>query len=166
MTPRSCAASNASAICCTIRNASSTGNRRPSRPLRLSHQFKNMNEYATAKTVVAWWAASRKLPSGMTVNVVSTGSAPSSGFAREAPLWMHTFMMLVMRIVGPVIGMAGSIETASRCYLDAADLSDNETGHFYATAHRGKLVGPVEPPRGSWRARYLTPVTMTGVSCA
>ncbi len=39
--------------------------------------------------------------------------------------------------------MAGSIETGARRYLDAADLTDDETGHFYATAHRKKLVGPV-----------------------
>ncbi len=28
-------------------------------------------------------------------------------------------------------------------YLDAADRRDDETGHFYATADRKKLVGPV-----------------------
>ena len=41
------------------------------------------------------------------------------------------------------MGMAGAIETGARRYLDAADLTDDETGHFYATAHRKKLVGPV-----------------------
>ena len=39
--------------------------------------------------------------------------------------------------------LAGSVESAARRYLDAADLGDDKTGHFYATAHREKLVGPV-----------------------
>ena len=109
------------------------------------YPFRNMDEYVTAKLVVAWWAAalSRKLPAGMTVNAVSPGSAPSSGFARDAPFLMRVFMLPIMKIVGPLMGMAGSIESAARRYLDAADLGDNETGHFYATAHRTKLVGPV-----------------------
>ena len=111
-------------------------------PLR----FKSFNEYVTAKLVVVWWAAalSRKLPTGMTVNAVSPGSVLSSNFARDAPLWMRVFMLPMMKILGPFMGMAGSIESAARRYLDAADLGDNETGHFYATAHRKKLVGPVE----------------------
>ena len=106
--------------------------------------FINMNEYVTAKLVVAWWAAalSRKLPAGMTVNAVSPGSAPESGFGRDASLMLR-IMMPVMKTLGPFIGMAGSIGTAARRYVDAADLGDNETGHFYATAHRTKLVGPV-----------------------
>ena len=108
------------------------------------YKFASMNEYVTAKLVVAWWAAalSRRLPAGMTVNAVSPGSAPGTNFARNAPLMMR-LMMPMMRILGPFIGMAGSIETAARRYLDAADLSDDETGHFYATAHRKKAAGPV-----------------------
>ena len=109
------------------------------------YQFSNMDESVTAKLVVAWWAAalSRKLPRGMTVNAVLPGSAPSSGFGRDAPFLMRVFMLPIMKIVGPLMGMAGSIESGARRYLDAADLGDNETGHFYATAHHTKLVGPV-----------------------
>ncbi len=109
------------------------------------YKYVSFNEYVTAKLVVAWWAAalSRKLPTGMTANAVSPGSAPASGFARNTPLMMRIFMMPLMKIVGPLIGMAGPIESAARRYLDAADLGEQETGHFYATADRKKLVGPV-----------------------
>ncbi len=110
-----------------------------------SYKFVNMNEYCTAKLVVAWWAAalSRRLLAGMTVNAVSPGSAPSSSFARDAPLMIRLFMIPMMKLMGPLLGSAGSLEAAARRYLDAADLGDDETGHFYATAHRRKLVGPV-----------------------
>ena len=109
------------------------------------YKFKHMNEYVSAKVVVAWWAGglSRKLPQGMTANAVSPGSAPATGFARDASFMMRRVMMPVLKVVGPLMGMAGSLEKASRRYLDAADLSDDETGHFYATAHRRKAVGSV-----------------------
>lgn len=109
------------------------------------YAYVSFNEYVSAKLVVAWWAAalSRKLPAGMTVNAVSPGSAPASSFGRDAPWMMRVFMMPMMKVVGPLMGMAGSVESAARRYLDAADLGDDETGHFYATAHRKKLVGPV-----------------------
>ena len=109
------------------------------------YAYVSFNEYVSAKLVVAWWAAalSRKLPAGMTVNAVSPGSAPASSFGRDAPLMMRVFMMPMMKLMGPFMGMAGSIEVAARRYLDAADLGATETGHFYATAHRKKLVGPV-----------------------
>lgn len=106
--------------------------------------FVSMNEYVTAKLVVAWWAAalSRKLPRGMTVNAVSPGSAPASGFSRDASFMMG-IMTSMMKVFGPLMGMAGSIAPAARRYLDVAELGDDETGHFYATAHRKKLVGPM-----------------------
>lgn len=136
-------------------------------------KFVSLNEYVTAKLVVAWWAAalSRRLPAGMTVNAVSPGSAPGSNFARNAPLMMRLFMMPMMKIMGPFMGMAGSIETAASRYLDAADLGDDETGHFYATVHRKKLVGPVGiqtwpehfTDEGSQEAGFEAVVKMTGV---
>jgi len=109
------------------------------------YEYVSFNEYVTAKLVVAWWAAalSRRLPAGVTVNAVSPGSAPSSSFGRDAPFMMRMVMLPMMKIVGPLMGMAGSIEPAARRYLDAADLGDKETGNFYATADLKKLVGPV-----------------------
>lgn len=113
--------------------------------IQTQSKFIFMDEYNTAKLVVAWWAAalSRRLPKGMTVNAVSPGSAPDSGFVRRAPFMMRAVMIPIAKIIGPLMGMAGSLKTGARRYLAAADLGDNETGHFYATAHRKKLVGPV-----------------------
>ena len=113
---------------------------------KVKHQasFVNMNEYVTAKRVVAWWAAAlaRRLPAGMTVNAVSPGSAPSSGFARHAGGAMKV-MVAVMKVVGPLMKMAGGLDVAARRYLDAAELADDATGNFYATVRRNKLVGPM-----------------------
>jgi NAD(P)-dependent dehydrogenase (short-subunit alcohol dehydrogenase family) len=109
------------------------------------YAFNNMDEYVTAKLVVAWWAAalSRKVPAGMTVNAVSPGSAPSSSFGRGASAWMRLFMMPILKLLGPMMGMAGSIETAARRYVSAAEFTVKDSGHFFATADRKKLVGPL-----------------------
>ncbi len=107
-------------------------------------EFNNMREYGTAKMVVAWWAAalSRRLPPGMAVNCVSPGSAPGSNFARNAPAPMK-LMMTMMKIVGPLVKMGGSVREGAARYLAALEWSEEESGHFYATAHRKELVGPL-----------------------
>ncbi len=106
--------------------------------------FANMQEYVTAKLVVAWWAAAlgRRLPRGMTVNAVSPGSAPGSNFARSAGFSMK-MLSAFMKILGPMVGMAGSLEVAAKRYVDALELDDDANGLFYATAHPKKLVGPM-----------------------
>lgn len=106
--------------------------------------FANMKEYVTAKLVVAWWAAAlgRRLPDGITVNAVSPGSAPGTNFARGAGFGTKV-MVAFMKVLGPMMGMAGSLEVAARRYVDALDFDDLETGQFYATAHPKKLVGPM-----------------------
>ena len=111
----------------------------------MQNKFNNMQEYVTAKLVVAWWAAalSRKLPAGMTANAVSPGAAVSTSFGRDANIAMRLLMMPILKLLGPLLSMNGSVENAAKRYLDAADFPDNETGHFYATAHRKKLVGPM-----------------------
>jgi len=107
-------------------------------------KFNNMDEYVTAKLIVAWWAGAlaRELPAGMTVNAVSPGAALATSFGRDAPAAMRILMIPMMKLMGPLMGMSGPIEKAARRYLDAADLPDDDTGHFYATAHRSRLVGP------------------------
>ena len=104
-----------------------------------------MNEYVTAKLLVAWWVASlaRRLPAGITVNAVSPGAVLSTSFARDADAMMRFVMIPVLKVLGPLMGMSGSVEKAARRYLDAADFGDEETGHFYATAHPRKLTGPM-----------------------
>jgi NAD(P)-dependent dehydrogenase (short-subunit alcohol dehydrogenase family) len=115
--------------------------------LKLPEQkkFSHMNEYVTAKLLVAWWAAAlaRKLPAGMVVNAVSPGAVLATSFARDASAGMRYIMMPMMKVFGPLLGMQGPVSKAARRYLDAAELDDTETGQFYATAHRKKLVGPV-----------------------
>ena len=108
-------------------------------------KFVNMNEYVTAKLLVAWWAAalSRRLPDGVTVNAVSPGANLGTSFARDMPAAMRMVMMPVLKALGPVMKMNGPISDGARRYLDAADYADDDTGHFYATANRRQLVGPV-----------------------
>lgn len=113
--------------------------------IRGPYKFNSNNEYVSSKMVVAWWAAalSRKLPAGMTVNAVSPGSVPGTNFARNASWMVRLLMVPMMKIVGPLMGMAGSIESAAARYVVAADFGDDETGHFYASENRKKLVGPM-----------------------
>ncbi|MCH7971317.1 MAG: SDR family NAD(P)-dependent oxidoreductase [Chloroflexi bacterium] len=113
--------------------------------VRGPYSFNSNNEYVSSKMVVAWWAAalSRKLPAGMTVNAVSPGSVPGTNFARNASWMVRLLMVPMMKIVGPLMGMAGSIESAAARYVVAADFGDDETGHFYASESRKKLVGPM-----------------------
>lgn len=113
--------------------------------VRGPYSFNSNNEYVSSKMVVAWWAAalSRKLPAGMTVNAVSPGSVPGTNFARNASWVVRLLMVPMMKIVGPLMGMAGSIESAAARYVVAADFGDDETGHFYASENRKKLVGPM-----------------------
>ena len=121
---------------------------------QVQESFSNMTDYVTAKLVVAWWAAAlaRKLPRGMTVNAVSPGAAPGSNFGRDAGFGMAV-MMTFMKVVGPLIGMAGSLKAAGRRYVDALDFGRDVTGHFYATEHRKKLVGPMA--RQTWPEHFL-----------
>lgn len=107
--------------------------------------FANMKEYVTAKLIVAWWvgALAKKLPDGITVNAVSPGAVLETSFGRDAPAAMRYIMMPVMKLLGPVMAMNGPIEDGVSRYVAAADYTDDQSGHFYATAHRRKLVGPV-----------------------
>ncbi|MEM1417754.1 MAG: short-chain dehydrogenase, partial [Myxococcota bacterium] len=107
--------------------------------------FTNMNDYVTAKLVVAWWTAAlaERLPAGMTVNAVSPGANLATEFARDAPAAMRFVMLPMMKLLGGVMGMNGPIADGAKRYLDAAERGDDDSGHFYATAHPKKLVGPV-----------------------
>lgn len=107
--------------------------------------FKNMNEYVTAKLLVAWWTAAlaRRLPTGMTVNTVSPGANAATSFARDASVGVRLVMLPMMKLVGGLMGMNGPIEDGARRYLDAYERDGSDSGNFYATAHRKKLVGPV-----------------------
>ncbi len=107
--------------------------------------YSSNSTYANAKTWVAWWAAalSRRLPSGMIVVAVSPGSAPGTTFARNMSLPMRLFMLPMMKIVGPLFGMAGSIAQGAQRYVDAGDFATDASGKFWASPP-GKAVGPLE----------------------
>lgn len=107
--------------------------------------FKNMNEYVTAKLIVAWWTAelAKQLPQGTTVNCVSPGANAATSFARDAGFAIKALMLPMMKLIGGVMGMNGPIEDGAKRYIDAASRDDHDTGNFYATAHPKKLVGPV-----------------------
>ena len=100
---------------------------------------------ATAKAVVAWWAAAlaRRLPVGITVNAVSPGSRPQTGAARNMPWPLRWLVPTVMTAIGRLVGMAGPLEDGVQRYVDAANMGDEASGGFY-TSPAGKLVGPLE----------------------
>ena len=101
--------------------------------------------YANAKVWVAWWAAalSRLLPDGMVVVAVSPGSAPGTTFARNMSAPMRIVMVPILKIIGPLFGMAGSIEQGAQRYVDAGDFATDASGKFWASPP-GKAVGPLE----------------------
>ncbi len=101
--------------------------------------------YANAKLWVAWWAAalSRRVPDGMVVVAVSPGSAPGTTFARNISAPMRLVMIPMMKVVGPLFGMAGSIAQGAQRYVDAGDFDTGASGKFWASPP-GKAVGPLE----------------------
>jgi hypothetical protein len=101
--------------------------------------------YANAKLWVAWWAAalSRRVPDGMVVVAVSPGSAPGTSFARNMSAPMRLIMLPMMKVVGPLFGMAGPVADGAKRYVDAGDFEDDASGKFWASP-AGKAVGPME----------------------
>ncbi|MCH8899557.1 MAG: SDR family NAD(P)-dependent oxidoreductase [Acidobacteria bacterium] len=107
--------------------------------------YSGNSTYANAKLWVAWWAAalSRQLPDGMVVVAVSPGSAPGTSFGRHMPVWMRVLMLPMMKLVGPLFGMAGSVAQGAQRYVDAGDFATDASGKFWASPP-GKAVGPLE----------------------
>ncbi len=106
--------------------------------------FKQMDTYAISKSFSAWWSAvlASKLPEGMTVNTVSPGSAPQTNFLRHSGFLMKHIMLPMMKVIGPMMSMAGTLEEAAHRYITAASYDDKTSGNFYASPPK-KLVGPV-----------------------
>jgi NAD(P)-dependent dehydrogenase (short-subunit alcohol dehydrogenase family) len=109
------------------------------------NDFRNMREYGTAKLFVAWWAASmaRRLPPGMTVNAVSPGGALDTNFGRDANAILRYGLLPILRVLGPLTGLSGTVEAGARRYIEAEAYAADQTGNFYATANRKKVAGPV-----------------------
>ena len=106
----------------------------------------NMNRaYGNAKLWVAWWTAalSRQLPDSMVVVAVSPGSAPGTGLSRNMPFVMRWVMIPMMKLIGPLFGMAGSISQGAQRYVDAGEFSIEASGKFWASRSKA-LVGAMQ----------------------
>lgn len=100
-----------------------------------------MSVYAMSKLMVAWWAAelSQTLPNGTTVNTVSPGGTPGTGFARTSGVGMRV-MMRVMSVLGPLFGVMHTVDVGARRYFDAVQFGSEINGQFLASAPR-KFTG-------------------------
>ena len=107
-----------------------------------------MSAYALAKVFVAWWSSSlaKRLPSGITVNAVSPGSVPSTNFARNQSPMMRIIMLPMIKIIGPLMGLAGPISAAGKRYLEVSHYGKEVSGKFFASPPK-KAVGKLEEQR-------------------
>ena len=105
-------------------------------------KYKSGDQYATAKMLVAWWAAelSRRVPSGVTVNAVSPGSTPGTNAIKRAPWLMRNVMVPVFKIVP---GMSHSVADGAARYLEVA-AKDGVSGQFFASPEK-KMTGELTP---------------------
>jgi NAD(P)-dependent dehydrogenase (short-subunit alcohol dehydrogenase family) len=105
--------------------------------------YKAGDQYATAKMMVAWWAAelARRLPEGMTVNAVSPGSTPETNAIRNAPFYMKYLMVPIFKVLP---GMSHSVADGAKRYLDVAEMGDEVSGQFFASPSK-KMTGELTP---------------------
>ena len=129
--------------------------------------YKSGDQYATAKMLVAWWAAelARRVPSGVTVNAVSPGSTPDTNALKRAPWLMRNVMVPVFKIMP---GMSHSVADGASRYLEVADMR-GISGRFFASPLK-KMVGgltPIDLPhlsdRRLQRAGWNATVKVSGV---
>jgi NAD(P)-dependent dehydrogenase (short-subunit alcohol dehydrogenase family) len=97
--------------------------------------------YANAKLFVAYWSAelARKLPTGMTVNAVSPGSAPGTNADRNAPFFMKRVLVPFFKLVP---GKAAPVSVAASRFVQASEYPDQVNGEFFASAPK-KMIGEV-----------------------
>ncbi len=104
--------------------------------------YKSGDQYATAKMLVAWWAAelSRRAPSGVTVNAVSPGSTPDTNALQRAPWLMRNVMVPVFKLVP---GMSHSVADGASRYLEVAGYDEQVNGAFFASPLK-KMTGDLQ----------------------
>lgn len=102
-------------------------------------KYKPATAYANAKLFVAYWAAelARKLPTGMTVNAVSPGSAPDTGAGRNANFFMKKIMMPFFKLMP---GMSAPTSVGAARYIEVSDYPEQVNGEFFASAPK-KMTG-------------------------
>ena len=134
-------------------------------------RYKPSEQYATAKVLVAWWAAqlASRLPGGVTVNAVSPGSTPDTNAIRNAPFYMKYLMVPMFKLLP---GMSHGVADGARRYLDVADLGDDVSGRFFASPPR-KMTGELTQMEqahisdvAAQEAAWETTVRVTGVDLA
>jgi NAD(P)-dependent dehydrogenase (short-subunit alcohol dehydrogenase family) len=131
-------------------------------------KYKSGDQYATAKMLVAWWAAelSRRVPSGVTVNAVSPGSTPETNALKRAPWMMRNVMVPVFKLIP---GMSHGVADGAARYLEIAGSDDHVSGQFFASPPKkmtGDLTRMDQPhitDRRLQRAGWNATVTVSGV---
>ena len=123
--------------------------------------------YSNAKLFVAYWSAelARKLPTGMTVNAVSPGSAPDTAVTRNANFFMKWILLPFFKLVP---GKAAPIPVAAGRYIEASEYPEQVSGQFFASAPK-KLIGDLQKvdlphvnDRGSQAAAWGAIVEVSG----
>ena len=131
-------------------------------------KYKAGDVYATAKVMVAWWAAelARRLPKGMSVNAVSPGSTPETNALRDAPMYMRYVMMPIFKYLP---GMSHGVADGAGRYLDVAAKGDDVSGRFFASPPK-KMTGPLTQldlphieDRSAQEAGWAATVKVSGV---
>ncbi len=109
------------------------------------YAYSNMPHYAMTKLFLAWWTAalSRRLPTGITINAISPGSAPATGAMRNQPKILQLLMKYIMSPISGLIGMGAPPSVAAQRYFAPIDFGADKNGDFYASAP-GKMTGAVE----------------------
>lgn len=107
--------------------------------------YNSMRVYGNSKLWVAWWVAAlkRELPEGLVIVAVSPGSALGTNLAKEASAIILWLVIPLMRIIGPLFKMTGSITAGAKRYLDASEFGAEASGKFYASPP-GKMIGPLQ----------------------
>ena len=107
--------------------------------------------YALAKLFAAWWAAelAPRLPKTMAVHAVSPGNTPSTNMSRDLPWPVRNIVFPIQNAIGPLFGIANSVEVASKRYLDAAKLDIGSSGKFFASPAK-KLTGAMVEQHTKW----------------
>jgi NAD(P)-dependent dehydrogenase (short-subunit alcohol dehydrogenase family) len=131
-------------------------------------RYKAGDQYATAKMLVAWWAAelSRRLPSGISVNAVSPGSTPETNALKRAPFLMRNVMVPIFKIIP---GMSHGVADGAERYLRVAGMDASVTGQFFASPPKkmtGSLTRMDQPhitDRPSQQAGWEALVKVSGV---
>jgi NAD(P)-dependent dehydrogenase (short-subunit alcohol dehydrogenase family) len=102
-------------------------------------KYKPTTAYSNAKLFVAYWSAelARRLPTGMTVNAVSPGSAPDTDASRNSNFFMKRILLPFFKVMP---GRAATIPVAAGRYIEASDYPEQVTGQFFASAPK-KLTG-------------------------